>query len=114
MTDFSTNSTGNAKPPLSQAPAKKKLLIALPLSVIGAAMWWANVPGGMGLCILLGAYALVGVIELVGGASLLDAAKNWDGLPGWKKRLVSTLVITAAIIGMFLTIFIYAKMTGSA
>ncbi|WGG48712.1 hypothetical protein [Rugamonas sp. DEMB1] len=114
MTDFSTNYTDSSKPPLSQGPAKKKLLIALPLSSIGAVMWWVNVPGGMTLCILLGAYALTGAVEIFGGVPLIEAAKNWEALPGWKKGLVSILVISAAIIGLFLTIFIYAKMTGSA
>lgn len=112
MTDFSTNDTDDSKSSLSQARAKKKLLIALPLSFTGAVMWWTNVSGGMALCILLGAYALVGIVEIFGGASLVDTAKNWDALPGWKKGLVSTLVIAAAIIGLFLTIFIYAKTTG--
>lgn len=109
MKDISTDSSSISKPTLSQASAKRKLLIALPLTLIGAVMWSADVAGGMTLCILFGAYALVGAIKLVGGNSLGDAAKNWDALPGWKKGLISAIVIAAAIAILILVIVIYAR-----
>ena len=114
MTDFSNDTSEPTKPTLSQSSAKKKLLIALPLTLIGADMWSVNINGSMGLCIIMGAYALVGAIELVGGQSLFNAARNWDSLPSWKKGLISALVIGIAIGCMLLTILGYARMTESA
>ena len=63
-------------------------------SVTGAVLRAVNLPGGKTLCVLPGAYVLVGATELVGEKSLVGPARNWEALPGWKKGLISTLVIS--------------------
>ncbi len=104
MSDFYRDGEELQKTTLSQAPGKKKLLVGAPLAIVGGLLWALNIPGGMGLCVLLGGYALVGLVEVLGGSSLVAAAKNWDALPGWKKFLIAASTIGVAIIGACLLI----------
>jgi len=98
------------KVPLSQAPGKTKVLVAIP----GAACFWVLSKMGFFvdttrfLAFALCAYAAIGVIEILCGQSLANAAQRWEQLPGWKKFLVSLPVIVAAIVGFALLIPVFA------
>lgn len=86
------------KTPLSRASGKNKLLVGITTSVIcGVLAYFEILPGiTRMLSIIMGAYALVGLIEVVGGESLVSLAKRWDSLPGWKKFILSVIVIIIA------------------
>ncbi len=100
MTNFYSDGRKPAKTPLSQASGKKKLLVGVPVSLIGAFMWAANIPFGSMLSVILGAYAIVGLIEVVGGDSLKGAAGKWDTLAGWKKFLIAIGVICGCFLAL--------------
>lgn len=77
------------RPPLSRATGKRKIFIALPVSIV-----FAFILGPTSLfTIVFGAYALVGFVEVLGGESLVSMTKRWDSLPRWKQNLLSLLVI---------------------
>ena len=88
------------KVPLSQAPGSKKLLIGIPVSIICGILAYIGIASAITrmLAAILGAYAFVGLIEVIGGESLSSSAKKWDSLPGWKKFIISTAVITISVI----------------
>ena len=89
------------KVPLSQAPGRKKLIIGIPASIVFVVLAYIGIAPGITrmVSVIFGAYALVGFIEVIGGESLIASAKKWDSLPGWKKFVISTAVIVAAIVG---------------
>lgn len=94
----------NKNPPLSQAPGLKKILIGVPAALILAGltyMGWGFRISGM-LSIILGAYAIVGVVEIIGGESLVNLGKKWDALAGWKKFVISVLVIVTFFTALML------------
>jgi hypothetical protein len=86
------------KKPLSQASARKKLLVALPLMLLCGGLYVAGIAPDVSrmLCVFLGAYAIVGVLELLLGSSLRKAGSQWDQLPGWRQAIISVLVICTA------------------
>jgi hypothetical protein len=91
-------SDASVKKPLSQASAKKKILVALPLALLFGGLFAAGIAPqiSMMLCALLSAYAIVGILELILGGSLRTAASRWDRLPGWQQGFISVFVICAA------------------
>lgn len=88
--------------PLSQRPAKQKIILGLLGVVTAGTLTLLGIFKDITymLTIILLAYLFVGVIELLGGQSLSKMAANWDQLPGWKKFVISTLVI----VGFFMAI----------
>ncbi len=109
MANFYSNGQRVRNTPLSQASGKKKLLIGLPISIVGGVLWFLNLPMGMPLCVFLGAYAIVGLIEVIGGDSLKAVATKWDVLAGWKKFLIAAGVIGACFLAMGLLLPILAQ-----
>jgi hypothetical protein len=95
-----TTNITDRKIPLSQAPAKKKLLVAVPSAAASGVLWYVGVADNLTgmLAVLLTAYAIVGFIEILGGQSLVAAAKNWDRLAGWKQFLISVAVVVVAFV----------------
>jgi uncharacterized membrane protein len=97
--------------PLSQAPAKKKLAIAIPGTVLGAAAWrWGDSNEITRFVTLaLAAYAVIGIIELLAGESLTIAAKRWDSIAAWKKVLITLAVIVLAFFSFITLMMLVAK-----
>lgn len=99
------------KPPLSQAPGIDKLMIGVPAAILCGAL--AHLGYFVGFtrmfAVIAGAYALVGAIEVLGGESLAASAKKWDRLPGWKKFLISIVVILAFFVLVIVLIPIVIK-----
>ena len=95
LTDASEPS---AKPSLSRATGKKKLLVGVPATLIcGVLAYYGILPGiTRMLAVILGAYAIVGLVEIIGGDSLASLAKSWDSLPAWKKFIFSIVIIIVA------------------
>lgn len=100
MSGFYADGKKPQKQPLSQASGKKKLLVGIPVSLVGGVMWALHIPFGSLLFMVLGAYALVGLVEVLAGSSLTAASERWDRFPGWKKFLIGTAVVGAALIGL--------------
>lgn len=109
MTGIYSSAPKARKVPLSQASGKKKLLIGVPVSLIGAVLWAFDLPFGMMLCVTLGAYAIVGLIEVIGGDSLKTTAAKWDTLQGWKKFLIAAVFICAIFLAIGLMLPILAQ-----
>lgn len=91
---------GSNKVPLSQAPGKKKLLVALPGAAAAVVLWQIGIAENVTrfLALALCAYAAVGLLEIVFGESLANAARSWDQLAGWKRFLISVVVIIGALV----------------
>lgn len=87
--------------PLSQAPGRKKIVVAIPGALIFAILCMNGIfePITKFLALALCAYAFVGGLEILFGESLASSAKKWDSLAGWKKFLISLLVILIALVG---------------
>lgn len=88
------------KIPLSQATGKKKIAVTVPFIFIGCILLAKNIPGGLALIMIPGAYALVGLIEILGGKSLSNASQNWDALPKWKKIVYPFIFILVFFIAV--------------
>ena len=91
--------------PLSQASGMKKLLVAVPsasvitfLAATGVAISFTKM-----LAVILWAYAVVGLIELLTGGKLTTLSATWDEMAGWKKFIISTLVIGFSLV-LFLSL----------
>jgi hypothetical protein len=98
------------KVPLSQAPGSKKLLTGVPGIAVCSVLAAMGIAQGITtfLAVALGAYALVGLIEVLGGETIASAARNWDCQPGWKKFLISLVVIVLALGGFISLIALLA------
>jgi hypothetical protein len=85
--------------PLSQAGGRKKLLVAAPSAAIATGLCILGIAPAFTkmLAVILAAYAAVGVAELALGESLLGASKRWDAMPGWKKFVISLVVIIGSM-----------------
>ena len=87
-----------SKVPLSRAPGKKKLLVAVPLAVVsGAAYVVGQWPLAQMFFIAFLAYALVGLIEVLLGGSIVRASEAWAQLRWWQRGLASIVVVLGAI-----------------
>lgn len=96
--------------PLSQAPGKQKLLVAIPGAMAFSVAAYLGIFKDITrfLSLALWAYAIVGLLEVIFGESLASAARRWDSLAGWKKFLLSLLVIVVAIVGFGALIPVFA------
>ena len=96
----------NRKVPLSQAPAARKLYVALPGAIVAIGLYFLNIAPAFTkmLAVFFVAYAIVGVVEIALGESLVSAARKWDAMPGWKKFLISVVVIICAMAAAFAVI----------
>lgn len=55
-------------------------------------------PPGMIPFALPGAFALQGLLELITGVPFLKMARRWDGLQGWQRGVLGTIVVLAALV----------------
>ena len=96
---------------LSQSSGKKKVLVGLPVSLICGFLALVGIAPGITkmLSVILAGYAIVGLIEIIGGNALALSAKKWDMMSGWKKFIISIMVILIAIIGFITVMPIVAK-----
>lgn len=92
----------NTKPeklPLSQKPPVYKLLAAIPAVLLIAYSQLfeveAGFAGNVGLFLL--AYASVGVVEIQLDKRMPNAKGKWDSMAGWKKLLISMVIIVFAL-----------------
>lgn len=99
--------------PLSQSSPKKKLYIGIPTIAISLVIYNLGIVPNIAkfIAIAMCAYVIVGLIELALGDSLVSAAKSWDNLAGWKKFLISLLVIIVALVVFISLIPVFAKIT---
>lgn len=101
------------KVPLSQAGGAKKLYVALPGAALSIALFYLGIAPALTkmLAVIFVAYALVGLVEVALGESLLSAGKKWDEMPGWKKFLISLVVIVGSLAVVFSVIPLVAGLT---
>lgn len=94
-----------SKTPLSQAPGKTKLRVAIPGALVATSFWSLDVFSGIAKTFAIGllAYAIVGFVEILFGESLVGAARKWDQLAGWKKLLMS-LVLVLCTLALFMAL----------
>ena len=88
----------SAKNPLSRAPGKKKLLVAVPMALVSGLATVIGLPLAEMFFIGFLAYAIVGLIEVLLGSTLQNAGKAWDQLSWWKQSLISVLVIVSGLV----------------
>jgi len=85
--------------PLSQAGGTKKLLVAVPGAAIAIGLFFLGVAPAVTkmLAVAFVAYAAVGLLEVALGESLIAASRRWDEMPGWKKFVISLVVIVGSL-----------------
>lgn len=100
------------KVPLSQAGGTKKLLVAVPGAAIAIGLFFLGIAPAFTkmLAVMFVAYAAVGLVEVVLGESLLAAGRRWDEMPGWKKFLVSLVVIVGSLAVAFAVMPLVAEL----
>ncbi len=55
-----------------------------------------------------GAFALVGLVELVTGLHITEVASAWDGLAGWQRGILGTLVVALAFVLIMTGVVLFA------
>jgi hypothetical protein len=94
----SSPSPAARKVPLSRAPGKKKLLVAVPMALVcGGAYVLGQWPLAQMFFIAFLAYALVGLVEVMLGGSLLRASEAWAQLRWWQRGLASIVIVIGSI-----------------
>lgn len=102
------NPTHAEEVPLSQKPAKTKLIAGIPaiaciaLSIAFPQFSKPLITAGWFLL----AYAIAGLVEMQIDRSFPNAKEGWEALAGWKKFLISAAVIALAV-GLFLSIMMF-------
>ncbi|WLQ11909.1 hypothetical protein O5O45_19460 [Hahella aquimaris] len=98
--------------PLSQAPGRKKLVVAFPSAVVVSFLYVIGVADSLAkmLAIILWAYALIGLIETLIGGRLVSLSAKWDIMAGWKKFIISVFTIVFALFCFISLIPIAAKL----
>ena len=98
------------KTPLSRAPGRKKLLVAVPMAAVAGVAWIIGL-GPIAQMFFIGflAYAIVGLVEVLLGSSLQNASAAWDNLRWWSRGAISLVVILAAFALVIVVIPLFAK-----
>ncbi|MDF1640281.1 hypothetical protein [Thalassolituus oleivorans] len=98
--------------PLSQKSAKSKILAGIPAVIMIAASLFTEklsaLLGGLGLMLL--AYSIVGLVEVFIDNKFPTAKSSWETMQGWKKLLISIVVIALALMLVFYLMPIVAKL----
>ncbi|GAB2505922.1 hypothetical protein [Arenimonas alkanexedens] len=112
--DSSSNQRKVAQAPLSQRSGRAKLFIGIPLTliaIVGTALDPITDIAKL-LAAAAGAYVIVGIVELTAGTSLFRLTGAWDQLRPWKQRVISTLVIAAALVASFVLLPVLSRLVG--
>jgi hypothetical protein len=54
-----------------------------------------------------GAFALAGLVQVVSGVPFSELSSKWDGLEGWQRGVLGTLIFVTAVGLIFVGIFIF-------
>lgn len=98
--------------PLSQQSAKNKIMAGVPaiLIIVGSLFIEKEKATIRMVSLFLFAYALAGVIELILDKSYPNAKDQWGRLAGWKKFIISLIIIIASLIFFLSLIPFVAKL----
>lgn len=89
----------------------KMLVWGTAAGILGAnAVWlshhgWQIIGYGWGIP---GAFFMAALVQFVSGVPFSELSARWDGLAGWQRGVLGTLILLGAVAFIFACLFVYA------